>query len=249
MEKGMLQFGVLYVMLISVLSTNAGVIFSDDFSTDPFDTSSPRWEITYQQDSGSKPVWQSADENVKFIGKQSNMRTTGDFVLTTQQAGCYNQTDFMFTDAYNGSWIKLVAMLQSDGDGYKLGIFNHGSYNRTEWTKDSRLTKVAGDSVMSLLEADKWYILKVEMLDDSVNDKTVVRGYVYDKATSTLISSITLEDSSSSRLKTHQNMEIQVYPGNGGGNTGAFVDNAVATPEPATIGLMAIGFAGLLRKK
>ncbi len=249
MKKRMVQFGVVCVMLAGVVSINAAVIFSDDFSTDPF-AAPARWAITYQQDSGSYPSWNATDENVKFLRKQSNMRTTGNFILPTQQSGCYNQTDFMFTDAYNGSWINLVAMLTADGsDGYRLGVFNHGSYNRTEWSKDSRLTKVAGDSVMPLLSADKWYVLKVEMLDDTVNDKTVVKGYVYDKATSSLISSITLEDTSASRLKTHQNMEIRVYPGNGGWVSGAFVDNAIAAPEPATVALLAIGTLGFIRRK
>ncbi len=248
MKKRMVQFGVVCVMLTGVLSAN-GAIFSDDFSTDPF-ASPARWAITYQQDSGSYPGWNSTDGNVKFLRKQSNMRTTGNFILPTQQSGCYNQTDFMFTDASAGSWINVIAMLKADGsDGYRLGIFNHGSFSRTEWSSDSRLTRVAGDSIMALLSADTWYVLKVEMLDDTVNDKTVVKGYVYDKATSSLISSITLEDTAATRLKTHQNMEIRVYPGNGGWVTGAFVDNAVAAPEPATIGLLSMGMFGLLRRQ
>ena len=218
------------------VTANAGVVFSDDFSTDPF-ASPARWAITYQQDIGSYPAWNATGENVKFLGKQSNMRTTGNFTLTTQQPVCYIQTDCMFTDTSGGSWINLVAMLKADGsDGYRLGFYNHGSYSRTEWSKDSRLTTVSGGANMPLLSTNKWYVLKVEMFDDTVNDKTVVKGYVYDKAASSFVGSITLEDTSGTRLKTHQNMEIRIYPGNSGGVSGAFVDNvSVGATDVATI--------------
>jgi hypothetical protein len=241
--KNITLIGLMILFVACGVVAQAGVVFTDDFSTDPF---ASRW--TNASIGGGLANWNSAGENVELRYSSIETTTANDFVLNTQLGASW-AFDFQLNEQ-PGPWIRTNAFRNPGVDaGY--GITCYYSNGWAPWFPDARLTRIDAGGDHTPLVTSMWYTFKTDILDTGT--ASIVTVQVSEKVSGISAGYAQFSDSSATRLTVQNGLYISGYQGDTGA-AGPFVDNVTASsvPEPGSLVALAsamAAFAGIVVRK
>lgn len=252
MTKRMVQFGVLCVMLAGVVSVNAAVIFSDDFSTDPF-AAPARWTSVY--DGTFNSTWYKWNSSQQAMNRFGDGRAHMETVATTSaDASLGYSIDFDFVIANQlggGRRIGVWAQRQSDGSHYYIHAYVGGD-GKVDWTSGGGgMNDIHNGVYEGPLALNQWYTFHAECFD--TGNQIELKAVIYDQGTTNIAVPWSATAVDTTRAYT-TNAGFAYYEDSPGANYwdyNTYTDNFVVNqvPEPATIGLLVLGVLGLIRRR
>lgn len=191
----------------------------EDFNTNPFDPTNPRWAYTSL---GSQPFWD--EQSGTLYANYAAHNATSNFVLSTNYGASYSYEFITYSTL--GPQAKSYAFRNPGFDnGYEINPY----VGISKWLFDPRLSVIGGSETLGQWQTEKWYRVKVDMLDDVSANRSVVSATLTRVEDNQQMGYIQLADSSPDRLTTHKGFAVWTYPGDGSGDSGPDLDNIYVT--------------------
>ena len=197
----MVQLG-LCVILAGVISVNAGDIirFSDDFSTDPFDASSPRWTSVYDGSfNGTWYDWRqdgptggSYPPPVEAMGRYGDGRAHMETVAMTSvdaTSGYSIDFDFIIANSMGARIIGVWAQRQGSGVAADVGHYEIYAYvggsGYVDWSSGGGgMTNIGNGVYEEGLVTNQWYTFHAECFD--TGSQIELKAVIYDQGTTNI---------------------------------------------------------------